>query len=341
MKQIMKFFTSREDRQVTRQSKESYLKGIEKIIEEREKYLEDIRTRYAENIFADQQQYREAFKMMLGWPLTEKKNPELPNAVVEKVAEEELCTIYRVAIEVLDGFSVTGLLIQKDNDKRPLVIAQHGGLGTPELVANLYGETSNYNHMIERLLQYDVNVFAPQLLIWNQEEYGVPFDRAALDARLKRVGSSIASLEIYGLMRIMDYFEGQNYVTNFGMVGLSYGGFYTLFAAAVDTRIKSSISCAFFNSRKHYAWSDWTWFRAAETFSDAEIACLVYPRKLCIEVAREDELFDIKWAEEEIERLKNMSKKVTEDWLDIIEFEGTHEFCWDDEPLKELVKDIR
>lgn len=337
----MKCITSREDKKASRQSKESYLKDIENLIEEREKYLEDIRTRLAKDIFADQEQYREAFKKMLGWPLTEKKNPVSPTIVITKVAEEELCAIYRVSIEVLEGFSMTGLLFRKDNERKPLVIAQHGGLGTPEVVANLYGETSNYNHMIERLLQYDVNVFAPQLLIWDPEGYDLPFDRGALDARLKRVGSSITALEIYGLMRILDYFESQDYVTNFGMVGLSYGGFYTLFAAAVDTRIKSAVSCAFFSSRKHYASSDWTWFRAAETFSDAEIACLVYPRRLCIEVAREDTLFDIKWAEEEIERLKNMSKAVPEDWLDIIQFKGGHEFCWDDEPLKRLTEEIR
>ena len=338
----MKCITSREEKEASRQSKEAYLKDIEKLIEDREKYLEDSRAKFAEKIFRDQEQYREAFKKMLGWPLTEKKDPVLPNAVLTKVAEEELCTIYRVSIEILEGFSMTGLLFQKDNEKKPLVIAQHGGLGTPEVVANLYGTTTNYNHMIERLLQYEVNVFAPQLLIWDNREggYDVPFDRGALDARLKRLGSSITALEIYGLMRILDYFEKQDYVSNFGMVGLSYGGFYTLFAAAVDTRIRSAISCSFFSSRKHYAWADWTWFRAAETFSDAEIACLVYPRKLCIEVGEEDDLFDIKWAEEEIERLKNMSEKMADDWLNIIRFKGAHEFCWDDEPLKKLTEDI-
>ena len=190
-------------------------------------------------------------------------------------------------------------------------------------------------------MSYDVNVFAPQLLLWGAATYQVEFDRVALDARLKRVGSSITALEIYGITRILDYFEVQEYVSSFGMVGLSYGGFYTLFTAAVDTRIKSAISCSFFNSRKDYAWSDWTWFRSAETFSDSEIACLVYPRKLCIEVGRQDELFDIERARAEIERLKEMSRKVNAGWLEIREFEGKHEFCRDEEPLKQLVDEIK
>lgn len=193
--------------------------------------------------------------------------------------------------------------------------------------------------MVERILKYDVHVFAPQLLIWDVS-HKVEFDRATLDAQLKRVGSSITALEIYGLSRILDYFEVQDYVSDFGMVGLSYGGFYTLFLAAVDTRIKSAVSCSFFSDRKNYAQSDWTWFGSAETFSDAEIACLVYPRKLCIEVGTEDELFDINSARKEICRLKDMCCTTGDEWLEIIEFKGTHEFCKEEVPLKRLVENL-
>lgn len=41
-----------------------------------------------------------------------------------------------------------------------------------------------------------------------------------------------------------------------GMVGLSYVGFYTLYIAALDTRIKAAVSCSFFNDRDRYPWSD-------------------------------------------------------------------------------------
>jgi len=330
----------REDIEASKVYKEAYLKGIRDLIACREQAAVSKRDQYCRDIFSKQETYREDFKAMLGWPLTEKKDLSVPSAKIEKLADDKACTIYRVSVEVLDGLSMTGLLFLKDKKKRPLVIAQHGGLGTPELVGNLYGDTSNYNHMIERMLSYDVNIFAPQLLIWDAA-YEVEFDRAALDAQLKRVGSSITALELYGLSRILDYFEIQEYVSNFGMVGLSYGGFYTLFLAAVDTRIKSAVSCSFFSNRKKYAWNDWTWFHSAETFSDAEIACMVYPRKLCIEVGTEDALFDINSAREEICRLKNMSCTVGVDWLEIIEFEGVHEFCLEDLPLKSLAEDIQ
>lgn len=330
----------REDVEVSKEFKENYVGGIRNIIENREQAAVVLRDNYCRDIFNNQEKYREDFKAMLGWPLTEKSAQFVPEVKIKKLAEDEFGTIHRVLVEVLDGFSMTGLLFQKDEKKRPLVIAQHGGQGTPELVANFYGKKTNYNRMIERMLSYDVNVFAPQLLIWDKS-YEVEYDRMALDAQLKRLGSSITALEIYGLTRIMDYFEVQPYVSNFGMIGLSYGGFYTLFTAAVDTRIKSAVSCSFFNNRKDYAWNDWTWFHSAEMFSDAEIACLIYPRSLCIEVGTKDETFDIGLARTEISRLRNLSSRAKGNWLDVIEFDGTHEFCWDNEPLKRLAEDIQ
>lgn len=330
----------REDVEASKEYKEVYVKQIRNIIASREQTAVTLRDNYCKDIFNYKEKYREDFKAMLGWPLTEKTAYVVPKAKIEELTEDKVCSIYRVSVEVMEGLSMTGLLFRKDEKRRPLVIVQHGGLGTPELVGNLYGDTGNYNHMIERVLSYDVNVFAPQLLIWDPS-YQVEFDRVAIDAQLKRIGSSITALEINGLMRIVDYFETQDYVSNFGMVGLSYGGFYTLFMAAVDTRIKSAVSCSFFNNRKNYAWSDWTWFRSAETFSDAEIACLVYPRKLCIEVGTGDELFDIDSAREEIYRLRDISCTVNDGWLQVVEFEGTHEFCLEEAPLKRLAEDIQ
>lgn len=332
--------TYREDAQASKRYKESYLTGIETIIKNREQNACGLRDIYCKEILQKQEKYREDFKAMLGWPLTERRVSSIPKAKIEKLSEDENCDIYRVSIEVLDGYSITGLLFQKDKKKRPLVIAQHGALGTPELIGNLYGDTYNYNQMIERMLNYDVNVFAPQLLIWDASTYQVPYEREIIDARLKSVGSSITALEVYGITRVLDYFEAQEYVTNFGMIGLSYGGFYTLFTAAIDTRIKSAVMCSFSNRSKQTR-CDWTWFRSMETFSDAEIACLIYPRKLCLEMGDNDELFNLDDLKAEIYRIRELSSEVGEDWFDFIVFKGTHEFCLKDEPLKRLAEDIQ
>lgn len=243
--------------------------------------------------------------------------------------------------EIMDGLKMTGLFFRVEGDeKRPLVIVQHGGGGTPERISRVYESTSNYNDMLHRVIGHKVHAFAPQLLLWN-EEYNVKYDRKEIDAQLKRVGSSITAIEIFAITRILDYFETQKYVSDFGMVGLSYGGFYTLYTTAVDTRIKSSISCSFFNKRDVIGWSDWTWFKSAEKFDDAEIACLIYPRKLCIEIGNKDELFDYKYGVESIEKVKKICEKVGMDWMNFIVFDGNHEFCKDDKPIENLVNDIK
>lgn len=336
----METITYREAIEASEKYKEDYLSGLEKVILQRESAADEVRYQKCKDILANQESYRQSLKAFLGWPLTEKDSGNIPKASVVKLSEDKICTIYRISVEVLDGYSITGLLFQQDEQKRPLVIAQHGGDGTPEQVGNLYGETYNYNQMIERMLKCNVHVFAPQLLLWNTQNFGIPYQRDVLDARLKNTGSSIAALEIYGITRILDYFQAQSYVSNFGMIGLSYGGFYTLYTAALDKRIQSAVACSFSHTSKQ-ARCDWMWGQYRESFSDAEVACLVYPRKLCYEMGDCDPLFDLKEVEAEISQLKELAGETVENWFEFLLFSGGHEFCWDNEPLIRLAKNIQ
>jgi len=184
-----------------------------------------------------------------------------------------------------------------------------------------------------------VHVFAPQLLLWDTKEYGNSYDRLEIDRRLKRVGSSITAVEVYAVMRSLDYFEHLMPGAVFGMAGLSYGGFYTLFTAAADTRIRSALSCSFFSTRRDYAWPDWSWFNAAGSYEDAEVACLVYPRRLCIEMGDHDFLFAGEKTLQEAARVRKYAGDNT-DWFDCILFDGDHEFYCDDAPLDRMIEDL-
>lgn len=329
-----------EPREASKQYKINYANSFDNLIEKRQQAAKAQRREYITSIFKDQERYREDFKKMLGWPLVGYTAEKLPDVKSEKLSEEDDYTIYRMQAEVLEDFTMTGLFFKANgNGKKPLIIAQHGGWGTPELIGGFYGGTSNYNDMLQRVQRHGVHIFAPQLLLWH-DDYGVPYDRKAVDAKLKSVGSSVTAVEIYGIMRILDYFEAKDYISNFGMVGLSYGGFYTLFTAAADTRIKSAISCSFFNKRDAVAWSDWMWQDAAYKFDDAEIACLVYPRRLCIEIGNQDDLFDAKYGRESFETIKEICREVGTDWTELIVFDGKHEFCRSDAPIERLVRDL-
>lgn len=277
---------------------------------------------------------------MLGWPLVNHNTDELPETEFENLSEEDDYTIFRVQFKILDDLKMTGLFFKlKEVKKSPLVIVQHGGEGTPERISGMYDDTVNYNDMLHRVRKQGVHVFAPQLLLW-RDSYNVKYDRKAIDARLKRVGSSITAIEVYGIIQIINYFERQDYVSTFGMVGLSYGGFYTLYTAAIDIRIKSAISCSFFNKRDAVPLSDWTWLKSAEKFDDAEIACLIYPRKLCLELGNNDQLFESKYGVESFERLKKICSIVGTEWVELIVFEGEHEFCKFDYPIENMISDL-
>jgi dienelactone hydrolase len=333
----------REELHDAKEYKQRYYLGLKNLILKRKELGVQRRSAYHKDIFSRQESYREEFKKLLGWPLVGRDNTSVPTLVEKKkLSDEEGYSVYRMTFDVLDGLEMTGLYFERAGEgKRPLVLTQHGGQGTPEAISGVYEQTGNYNDMLQRVIVHDVHAFAPQLLLWHREMYELPFDRFALDAQLKRLGSSIAAVELYALRQILNYFEGQDNVSNFGMVGLSYGGFYTLFLTAIDTRIKSAISCSFYNTRDKYDWNDWTWFGSADTFDDPEVACLVYPRKLCLEIGTKDHLFDVKSGEASFEKLKEMCQEVGTDWLNLIVFEGTHEFCKDDEPIKNLIEHLR
>ena len=320
----------------------TYADDLARLVEQRQQQAAAKRAAYAQNIFTDPEPYREQFKRMLGWPLVDHQPEALPAPQSELLAAEDGYHLYRMQFEVLPGLHMHGLLYRADgDDQKPLVLVQHGGNGTPEFIGNLFGEgTANYNDMLQRVKKHGVHIFAPQLLLW-EESYEVPYNRQDLDIRLKRVGGSITAVEVYGLQRILDYFEAQPYVSCFGMVGLSYGGFYTLFTTAIDTRIRSAVSCAYFNTRDKVPWVDWTWFGAAETFDDAEVACLVYPRRLCLEIADHDELFDHQYGVQSFETVKRLCHEVGTDWIKLIVFDGCHEFCHDDAPIEQLIADLQ
>ena len=331
----------RESKEKSQPYKEQYLQELEDLIRKLEQKAEAERSALRKYILKDKEKYRKKYLEMLGWPLTEPRESTPPDVSTEKLSEDGEYGISRMQVEVLEGLHLTGLLIRhNDHKKRPFVITQHGALGTPELISGVYGGTSNYNDMVERVLKAGANVFVPQLLIWSVENYGVEFDRQMLDAKLKKVGSSITAVEVYGIMHVLDYFQNQDWVGNLGMVGLSYGGFYTLFTAAADTRIKAAISCSFFCEGNHHALSDWSFQDMDKCFGEAEIACLVHPRKLFLEMGNTDELFDVRKSQAEYEKILEACGDDS-DWVEFTAFPGNHEFYREDDHIRRLVEHLK
>lgn len=326
-----------------------YQNSIERLVCKRREQFDKISLENAAR-FKNGDKLRNEFTELLGWPLTE-YSFSVPNVRKIKVAESGGITVYRIQIEALPDFWFYGILfVREDGIARPLVIAQHGGDGTPELCSSLEPNgSSNYNDMSERLLRQDVNVFAPQLLLWSVKKYfpesgKEDLQRHQLDNRLKQCGGSITALEIYCLRKSLDWLCVQPFVIpdKIGMAGLSYGGFYTLYTAAADTRIKAALSCSFFNDRGIYCWNDWV-FQSKQSFFDPEVAMLCCPRPLFIAVGENDPLFLADSARAEAERLRALSVSAygSADWFSFYSFDGGHEFIKNDELLLRFIREIR
>lgn len=331
----------RETYEATLEAREDYVKGLKRVIEKRQDDIRKIRREYSKNIISDGDRCREELKRILGWPLVDHTVNDLCAPKTEHISSEDGYDVYRMHFEVLDGLTLSGILLkQKGEGEKPIVIAQHGGEGTPEVICGMLGDTENYNDMVQRVMKHGVHIFAPQLLLW-RNAFGVPYKRSEIDGQLKNLGSSITAVEIFGIQRVIDYFEAQDYVSTFGMVGLSYGGFYTLFTAAVEPRIKSAVSSSFFNSREKVSWADWTWKDLLYKFNEAEVACLVYPRKLYLAMGTRDNLFDVEHSRASYEEIKELSAAVGHDWVKFDAFDGVHEFIKSDEFINALINDIK
>ncbi|OAS23074.1 alpha/beta hydrolase family protein [Paenibacillus oryzisoli] len=292
--------------------------------------------------------YRQEFATMLGLPLLARNAGDIVNeppdeAIYELVGEDELSTIYRVTIPVREGLHAYGiLLLPQGKGPFPLVISQHGGQGTPEMTAGFFA-SDNYNEMTRRIVQRGVAVFAPQLLLWETGRFGPVFDRKQIDVQLKQLGSSITALELFKIQRCLDHLlERQDIdAKRVGMVGLSYGGFYTLFATALDSRIGVAVSSCFVNDRFTQGRSDWTWHNSGNMFLDAEVCGLICPRPLYIEGGSRDELFGVQGFVAE-SRLAGVhyDRLAIGDRFKAVVFDGAHEFNPHDEPLDFLCKHL-
>ena len=293
--------------------RKNYLEGIVDFIKRKNNEGFSIRDKFmpADTLPNNIEEYRKKYCAMLG--LDKLSDDDCPEPSLIYAGEDEDCKFYRVVVYITPEIPFHGLLFKPHGlVKAPLIIAQHGGGGTPELCSDMNGE-NNYNHMVRRLIKKGVFVFAPQIMVWrkscfewgNEPKQDIPYNRRIIDSLLKSIGASITAIEIKGIMNSITYLSSLDFIeeNNIGMTGISYGGYFTLHTMAADTRIKAGYSNALFNAReKHF--TDWLYENANNTFCDAEVAALCAPRKLYVALGRNDPVVDYRIAAPEAERVK-------------------------------------
>ncbi len=241
------------------------------------------------------QRYRQAFCDSIGYP----PPGEVPQdaAAFDKIGEDGVGTYFRSRIPILPGVHAEGIYIVpkmlKKNEQAPLVIAMHGGGGSPEVA--LFHGGSNYHDMMRGPVKRGYIVFAPQHLF---SADGFPADiRNRTDERLRLVGTSLTAVEIAKITRSLDVLLKRPEVdaSRVAMVGLSYGGYYALVTSAVDPRIQVSVcSCYYGVQEGRYERdelsipSDFRFQDRFTLFPDSHLVALICPRALQIQAGSKD-----------------------------------------------------
>lgn len=237
---------------------------------------------------------RQAFMDRIGYPPPGKPDAEAPTFT--QIGQDELGTYYRAKISVLPGVHAEGIYIIPKGLKgrAPLIIAMHGGGGSPEVA--LFHGGANYHDMVRGGVKRGYVVFAPQHLFSAE---GFPGDvRNKTDDRMRLVGTSLTAVEIAKISRSLDVLLKRPEVDpkRVAMVGLSYGGYYAVVTPAIDRRIKVSVSSCYFGVQE---WryerdelsvpSDFRFMDRFTLLRDPEIVALICPRALLIQAGSRDD----------------------------------------------------
>lgn len=287
------------------------------------------------------QPYRDRLKAAYGTPPPGAKEGRVTK--LQQVGEDTLCMIYRVWIEVLDGVDAYGIYLVPKNlkpgAKAPLLIAQHGGGGNPEAMVDLDTRV-NYHAFGREAVRRGYIVWAPALAMRStySGDSAIPgASREQLDEKLRLAGTSIIGLELYKIIestRTLLKTRPEIDAERVGMTGLSWGGFFTMYATALSPFIKVAAPSGYFR--------DYAQLMQRANADDARPAdregfggighfqaiALICPRPCLVQIGEQDgELNNMAGARVEAERAARFYRKLgVADRFQFNAHPGGHEF---------------
>lgn len=223
-------------------------------------------------------------------------DPLLPaNARTRKIAESDKWTQYEVVLDVWQDVIAYGILIVpkniKANEKRPVVVCQHGLEGRPQ---DVIGEKNfqYYKAFATQLAERGFITFAPQNLYIFQDRF------RTLQRKANPLGKTLFSIIVPQHQQITDWLKTLPEVDGdrIGFYGLSYGGKSAMRIPPLVKNYALSICSADFNewvdknantrASYSYVWTgeyeifEWD---LGSTFNYAEMAALIAPRPFMVE----------------------------------------------------------
>lgn len=257
------------------------------------------------------------------------------NVKQEKVAEFPTYTAYRVWFDVVPGVQSYGILLVPKHPKgrKPALVCLHGHQGTPEGIAGFYPEQllskSIYRVFGRTAVERGYVAWCPFLMGYYSEEHEPKDGPAAqgrdiLNKKAMITGRTLMGLEVAKLRRGVDFLQTLPDVDpqRIGIYGLSKGGHYTLYTAALEPRLKAAVVSGWFNDRAKkllapragpgmffitYIHRDEYFLPdLLDRFGDAELGWMIAPRPLMIENGTKDTAVLIDDARREFRRVETV-----------------------------------
>lgn len=196
---------------------------------------------------------RQHLREFLGTPPPHAKSGTVTK--FEAVGEDAEATLFRVWIEVIPGVDAYGLYLlpkkRPASGKVPLLIAQHGGGGNPEAITDLDTRV-NYRAFGREAIRRGYAVWAPALAMrcgFCDDPVIAGSSRELLDQKLKLAGTSIIGLELHKIIESTQTLlrtRPELDAARVGMTGLSWGGYFTMYATALAPFIKVAAPSGYF-----------------------------------------------------------------------------------------------
>lgn len=247
---------------------------------------------------------------------------ELPvrpaNPRTRKVYEEESWIGYEVVLDVYEDVIAYGLLLLprdiKPDERRPVVVCQHGLEGRPQDTIGKAGFQA-YSAFSAKLAARGFIVFAPQNLYLFTDRF------RSLQRKANPLKKTLFSIITPQHQQIVDWLQAQPFVdpARIAFYGLSYGGKTAMRVPALVTDYCLSICSADFNewvwknastrSPYSYVWSgeyEIFEFDLGSTFNYAEMATLIAPRPFMVERGHFDGVAPDETVAHEFAKVRNL-----------------------------------
>ena len=228
--------------------------------------------------------------------------PTIPlNPRTRQLYDEPKWTGHEVMLDVYPDVFAYGIVLlpkgMKPDEKRPLVVCQHGLEGKPTDTTNPKERTKYYNSFAAQLADRGYIVYAPQNPYIGQTHF------RQIQRKAQPLKSALFSFIVRQHQRTIDWLETLPNVDSkrIGFYGLSYGGKTAMRVPAIEKRYALSICSADFNEwvGKNVSvdfWSSYMYtieydmyeFDLGQTFNYAEMAYLIAPRPFMVERGHDD-----------------------------------------------------